>query len=58
MTDALLIGKEPAWPLGYRYVSEAPYEAVVIGSLTIGQLLHFSNEQACRWCSMPRDFRK
>ena len=45
MTDALLIGKEPAWPLGYRYVSEAPYEAVVIGSLTIGQLLHFSNEQ-------------
>ena len=45
MTDALLIGKEPAWPLGYRYVSEAPYEAVVIGSLTIGQLLHFSNDQ-------------
>ena len=45
MTDALLVGKEPQWPLGYRYVKEAPYEAVVIGSLTIGQLLHFSNEQ-------------
>ena len=45
MTDALLVGKEPQWPLGYRYVKEAPYEAVGIGSLTIGQLLHFSNEQ-------------
>ena len=31
--------------MGYRYVKEAPYEAVVIGSLTIGELLHFSNEQ-------------
>ena len=31
--------------MGYRYVKEAPYEAVVIGSLSIGQLLHFSNEQ-------------
>ena len=45
MTDALLVGKEPQWPLGYRDVKEAPYEAVVIGSLSIGQLLHFSNEQ-------------
>ncbi len=45
MTDALLIGKEPAWPLGYRYVQEKPYDAVVIGSLSIGQLLHFSNEE-------------
>ena len=45
MTDALLVGKEPQWPLGYRYVKEPPYEAVVIGSLTIGELLHFSNEQ-------------
>ena len=45
MTDALLVGKEPQWPLGYRYVKEAPYETVVIGSLSIGELLHFSNEQ-------------
>ncbi len=45
MIDALLIGKEPAWPLGYRYVQEKPYDAVVIGSLSIGQLLHFSNEE-------------
>lgn len=45
MTDALLVGSEPGWPLGYRYVKEKPYEAVVIGSLTIGELLHFSNEE-------------
>lgn len=45
MTNALLVGKEPQWPLGYRYVQEAPYDAVVIGSLSIGELLCFSNEQ-------------
>ena len=45
MTDALLIGNEPGWPLGSRYVKEKPDEAVVIGSLTIGELLHFSNEE-------------
>ena len=45
MTDALPVGTEPQWPLGYWYVKEAPYEAVVIGSLSIGQLLYFSNEQ-------------
>ena len=44
MTDALLIGSQPPWPLGYRYVEHAPYQAVVIGSLTIGQLLCFQNE--------------
>lgn len=31
MTRALLIGKEPAAELGYDYVMEAPYDAVVIG---------------------------
>ena len=41
---ALLIGREPAYPLGYSYVQEAPYDAVVIGSLTFGQLLHFQEE--------------
>lgn len=44
--NALLIGKEPGYPLGYTYVQTAPYDAVVIGSLTLGELLHFSNEQA------------
>lgn len=44
LPPALLIGKEPAESLGYRYVRQAPYEAVVIGSLTAGQLLFFRNE--------------
>ena len=39
MTPALLIGREPGQELGYCYVTEPPYEAVVIGSLSLGQLL-------------------
>ena len=42
---ALLIGKEPCAQLGYEYVAEEPYDAVVIGSLTIGQLLRFQEER-------------
>ena len=38
MTRALLIGKEPMG-LGFDYVTQPPYEAVVMGSLTLGQLL-------------------
>lgn len=45
MTRALLLGKEPVAALGYQYVEEAPYEAVVIGSLTLGQLLRFREER-------------
>lgn len=41
---ALLIGKEPALELGYSYVREPPFDAVVIGSLSIGQLLRFREE--------------
>ena len=44
MIRALLIGREPAAELGYHYVAEEPYEAVVIGSLSLGQLLHFQEE--------------
>ena len=40
---ALLIGKQP--PLDYVFVTEGPYEAVVIGSLTLGQLLRFREER-------------
>lgn len=46
MSRALLIGNEPDRPLGYTYVKEAPYDTVVIGSLTLGQALHFTQEQA------------
>lgn len=42
---ALLIGREPGFPLGYTYVDKAPYEAVVIGSLSLGELLCFSEER-------------
>jgi hypothetical protein len=45
MTRALLIGKEPDAVLGYAYVQEAPYDAVVIGSLTLSQLLRFREER-------------
>jgi hypothetical protein len=45
MRKALLIGTEPACDLGYNYVREAPFDGVVIGSLTLGQLLCFREEQ-------------
>ena len=45
MTRALLIGTEPRTELGFSYVSEKPYEAVVIGSLSIGNLLKFREER-------------
>ena len=45
MTRALLLGKEPGMELGFQYVREQPYEAVVIGSLPLSQLLRFREEQ-------------
>ena len=45
MISALLIGSEPGQELGFRYVQEPPYEAVVIGSLSLSQLLRFREEQ-------------
>lgn len=44
MNRALLIGTEPDAHLGYRYVTEGEHEAVVIGSLSLGKLLRFSEE--------------
>ena len=44
MIRALLMGTPPGAELGYEYVSQAPYEAVVIGSLTLSQLLRFREE--------------
>lgn len=40
--NALLIGDKPACELGYQYTLEGSYDAVVIGSLTLSQLLSFS----------------
>lgn len=44
MTRALLLGSQPPCPLGYCYVTE-DYEAIVIGSLTLGQLLRFDDDR-------------
>ena len=41
---ALLIGKEPPVCLGHTYVQAAPFDAVVIGSLSLAQLLRFREE--------------
>ena len=46
MSRALLIGKMPSVELGFDYTAEEPYDAVVIGSLSLGELLHFRQEQA------------
>ena len=43
---ALLIGKEPPCDLGCSYEAAPPYDALVIGSLTLGQALCFAQEDA------------
>ena len=48
MNRAYLIGQEPAADLGVSYVKEEPYDSLVIGSLTLGELLFFQNERALR----------
>ena len=45
MTRALLVGKEPGMDLGFQYVQEQPYDAVVVGSLTLSQALSLREER-------------
>ena len=45
MRRCLLIGREPPLELGCEYVTEGPYEQVVIGSLTLSQLLCFQDQR-------------
>ena len=45
MRKALIIGTEPGVDLGFEYTQNAPYEAIVIGSLSLGQLLCFREER-------------
>lgn len=45
MRKALLIGKEPGGDLGCEYVTSATYDLIVIGSLTLGELLFFHDER-------------
>ncbi len=42
---ALLIGKEPPAELGYEYVTTEPFDVVVLGSLSVGQLIRFREER-------------
>ena len=44
MNRAYLVGKAPPLPLGYEYGDSAPFDAVVIGSLTLPQLLRFQDD--------------
>ena len=43
---AYLIGQQPDYH-NYNYVNEKPYEAVVLGVLSPGQLLHMPDEIVC-----------
>ena len=43
---AYLLGREPDRDLGYSYVKALPFDAVVIGSLTLSQALRFADETA------------
>ena len=45
MSRALLIGAVPGAELGYEYVKDGAYDAVVIGSLTLSELLRFREER-------------
>lgn len=40
-----MIGNPPPGGLGYTYVEEAPYDAVIIGSLTLAGLLQFGEDR-------------
>lgn len=44
---ALLLGEEPKNYHNYNYVKEKPYEAVVLGLLPPGELLHMPNDAVC-----------
>lgn len=45
MTRALLVGAEPTVNLPYTYVQAPPYDAVVVGSLTLSQALGLREER-------------
>ena len=45
MNRALLIGDKPGTELGVAYVTEGAHDCVVIGTLSLGQLLRFREER-------------
>ena len=44
----LLIGEAPEDCHNYFYVNEKPYEAIILGILSPGELLHMPNDPVCR----------
>ena len=44
---ALLVGESPEIDSNYIYVNETPYEAVILGVLSPGELLHMPNDAVC-----------
>ena len=46
LPTALLIGNAPPQELGFRYVTQGEYSAVVIGSMSANALLHFPDAQS------------
>lgn len=45
---ALLLGEAPEDFHNYIYVNEKPYEAIILGVLPPGELLHMPNDLVCR----------
>lgn len=45
---ALLLGEAPQGETGFSYVTQAPYTAVVIGSLDAYSLLHFPDPESLK----------
>ena len=45
---ALLLGEEPSRDLGFSYVKEGPYSAVVIASMSAAELLRFPDEKSLK----------
>ena len=46
--SALLVGRLPTENVPFRYVSEAPYDVVVIGELKPSELLSMPTEEVCQ----------
>lgn len=64
---ALLVGRAPQQAPGWRFVTDGPYEAVILGSLTAAELLRFPDEGSAQallegkpvyYCPEGLDYRR
>ena len=44
---ALLIGTKPEVDYNYNYVNEKPYDSIVIGNISAGELLRMPSDCVC-----------